>query len=314
MEYTELRKRISFARFFLALGFLAGAHLFTACGPAAPDKFLKPPSVATSLSNYIVVASSANQSVVLLDPNGSVVREIAVYDGTTTDAPAGIGIYDSSKVLVSVEGVDRVTITDAKIGTSSATTLILDGNLTGTMSGVMRFSSGDILVTETSNVERFSATGARTTTGWPSALQTTGTGLHPLASGGFVHCSTGSPGIRTYTSAGVVISALVVSGIGATTQAFDCAAAADGRVAAVWNGTTDTTRIYTNQALTAVSCNYANSVLLADPRRVAFRPNGNAIIADGTSNIMVEIDTTCTFVRTYSSASLSTVTGLKVFP
>jgi hypothetical protein len=314
MEYTEKNSNKFISRAFLCLKLFAVCLLFSGCGPSAPDKFFKVPTVATNLSNHIVVASQAAQSVVLLEQTGGFLREIVVYDGATSDAPAGIGIYDSTKVLVSVEGVDRVTITDASIGTASATTLILDSNLTGTMAGVARLSGGDILVAETNNVERFSAAGSRVAVAWPQALQTAGTGLDPLVSGGFVHCSTGSPGIRTYTSTGAVISALVVSGIAGTTAANDCSAARDGRVGVVWNGTTDTARIYTNQNLTVVSCNFTNAALMPDPRRIAFRPNGNAIIADGTNNILVEIDTTCTLVRTYSSSSLATVTGLKVFP
>ncbi len=299
-----------------SLAAIAVATLFIGCGKLPPGALLNPPeSTATSnYSDYIVVASTLNQAVSLLDPNGNFLREVLVLDGTTTDAPAGIGVFDSENILVSVEGVDRVMKANLTAGPSSASNLILSSQLSGTLANVTRLESGDILVVETSNVERFTSVGTRVTTGsWPKALQTTGSGIEKIAGGGFVHCSTGTDVVRTYTDAGVQI-ATAASGIGGTTDVRDCAGDNSGKIAAAFNGTTDTIRIYSDSTLATTVCSFSDTSLLADPRALDFRPNGNLLIADGTSNVLIEIDGSCGFVRQISSAALATPVGLKVMP
>lgn len=298
-----------------ALMVLFCALIASACGKVLPKNGLLTPPTNTSnptYSNFIVVGSSTNQSVVLLDPDGRFVRELLVLDGTTTDAPTGIGIFDSDYILVAVDGVDRVVKVNLSSGNDSAQNLILNANLTGTLGNVTRLVSGDILVVETSNVERFTAAGTRVTSGsWPKALQTTMSGMEKLPGGGFVACSTGTDVIRTYSDDGTQ-TATASSGIGGTTDVRDCAAAADGRVAAAFNGTTDTIRIYTSSTLGAVSCNFSDTTLLGDPRAIAFRPNGNLLATDGTANTIIEIDSSCNFVRAMSSSALATPVAMRV--
>lgn len=304
-------RTISFAIAAIAASFILGS-----CGKVPEGGFLKPPATtsSSSFSNYIVVGSTTNQSVVLLDPVGNFVKELLVLDGSTTDAPAGIGIYDSDNILVSVEGVDRVMKVNLTTGISSAQTNIISSQLNGTIANVTRLVSGDILVVETNNVERFTAAGVRVTAGaWPKALQSLGTGIEKMPGSGFVHCSNTTDVIRTYSDDGTQI-ATAASGIGGTTNVQDCAAAADGRVAAAFSGTTDTIRIYTSSTLAATSCDFADSSLLADPRAIAFRPNGNLLATDGTLNIIVEIDTSCNYVTSFSSSSLATPVAMRVIP
>jgi hypothetical protein len=298
-----------------ALMVLFCALIACACGKVLPEKGLLTPPAGTSnptYSNYIVVGSSTNQSVVLLDPDGRFVRELLVLDGTTTDAPTGIGIFDSSNILVAVDGVDRVLKVNLNSGNDSAQNLVLNANLTGTLGNVTRLVSGDILVVETSNVERFTSAGTRVTSGsWPKALQTTMNGIEKLPGGGFVACSTGTDVIRAYSDDGIQ-AATASSGIGGTSDVRDCATAVDGRVAAAFNGTTDTIRIYTSSTLGAVSCNFSNASLLGDPRAIAFRPNGNLLATDGTANTIIEIDSSCNFVRAMSSSALATPVAMRV--
>ena len=284
------------------------------CGPSGNDKFLKlPPAATENLSDHILIASQLNQSVTLLKPDGSFLREIAIFDGTTADTPFGIGILDDENIAISVDGVDRIA--KANLSSGSKTDFIFNANLTGTMGNLTRLINGDILVIETNNVERFTSSGTRIATGgWPLALQTGGSGIEKISAGGFVLCSTTADRIRTYTDAGVGISALTASGIGATTDASDCATAVDGRIAVLWNGTTDTVRIFTDQTLSVVDCNFVNSALLPNPLEIDFRPNGNALIADGTNNIIVEIDSDCNFVDHFSSLAVATPTGMKILP
>lgn len=317
MDYSNKPGKLHCRKPWVAGIGVCAVAILAACGKLPQGALLNPPTTTTSsgdYADYIVVASVTNQAVALLDPNGNFVREVLVLDGTTTDAPAGIGIYDSENILVSVEGVDRVMKANLTQGTSSATNLILNANLTGTLANVTRLTGGDILVVETSNVERFTASGTRVTTGaWPKALQTVGTGIEKLPNGGFVHCSTTTDVVRTYDSSGTQ-TATASSGIAGTTDVRDCAADGNGKVAAAFNGTTDTIRIYSSATLATTVCSYSDLSLLADPRALDFRPNGNVLIADGTSNVIIEIDSSCQFVRQISSTAIATPVGLKVMP
>ncbi|MCO5143220.1 MAG: hypothetical protein M9962_09040, partial [Oligoflexia bacterium] len=240
---------------------------------------------------------------------------LLVLDGTTTDTPYGIAVYDSDNILVSVDGTDRIVKVNLTRGSGSDSIFYMNtALLTGNLRNITRLTSGDILIVETSNIERFTAAGLRVTTGaWPKALQTVGTGLERIPSGGFVHCSTTTDVVRTYSDDGTQI-ATQASGIAGTTDVIDCAAAPDGRIAAAFSGTTDTIRIYTSSTLASVSCNFSDVGLVGAPAAIAFRPNGNLLITDSTNNTFTEIDTSCTLVQSFSSPFLATPTSLRVMP
>ncbi|MCO5141935.1 MAG: hypothetical protein M9962_02465 [Oligoflexia bacterium] len=308
MDFTRIRYR------HLQLWKIFSLSLFLSiysCGVNPKTGLVSPvddTTDSTSFSNYIVVSSQLNQSVVLLDPSGNFVRELLVLDGETTDTPYGVGIYDSSHILVPVDGVDRVMKIDLSVGKSSAEVFILNSNLSGNIRNLTRLVSGDILVVETSAIEKFNANGVRITSGgWPKTLLATSTGLEKLPGEGFVLCATGTKAVRTYDDSGTQIATASNGALNVN----DCAAASDGRIAAAYNGAGDTVRIYTDSTLASVSCNYLGS---ADPDVVAFRPNGNLLIADGTANIIYEIDENCNYIGSISSPSLATPTGMRVLP
>ena len=161
-------------RCFLLL-WSAPVAFFSACGPDGDGGFLRPPETTPNFSNHIIVVSQANQSVSLLSPSGDFVRDVLVLNGTTTDTPFGVSILDATRVLVSVDGVDRITMGNIAAGPSGSADFIVNGNLSGTIGNLTRLVGGDILAIETNNVERFTSSGIRVTTGgWPLALQTGG--------------------------------------------------------------------------------------------------------------------------------------------
>lgn len=126
--------------------------------------------------------------------------------------------------------------------------------------------------------------------GWPMALQTTGSGISMTDDGGFIHCSTGTDVVRKYDASGVQ-TATAASGIGGTTDVIDCKYSPEtGRVLAVFNGTTDTVRVYSSTTLSTVVFSYSDLVPLANPRTADFRPDGSILVADGTSNKVISID------------------------
>lgn len=292
--------------------------LTSACAPPK-GQLITPVGTGGSFSNYIVVGSAGSQTVTLLDPNGNVVRDLLRLDPTTTEEPRGFAMFDSSRILISIEGgatagVDRVMIVDLNSDYSSAQNFHLSGNLSGTLFGVARLASGDVIVTETNAVERFLSNGNRVTSGgWPFSLQTAGTGLAALSNGGFIHCSTGSDVVRAYNNAGTQTST-VASGIAATTDARDCAVSAGGLVGAAFNGTTDTIRVYSTSALSSVVYSFSNLTILANPTALSFRPNGNVLAVDNTLGHIVEITSAGSLLTTYVPSAVNSPTAIMVVP
>lgn len=262
-------------------------------------------------SGDILVSNSGSDAVLVLDSAGNYKR-IAYNLVNTAESPFGLSwSVDSGELLIAVDGADRVVAVSA--ADCSVRNVVQDTNLTGNLRGLTRLVSGDVLVIETSNVERFTWQGIRIATGgWPRALQTTGTGLDALANGGFVHCSTGTDVIRTYDSTGVQV-ATVSSGIAATTDAADCLELGDGRIAAVWSGTTDTVRIYP-AGLGTHEVTFSNTSVLSTPGGIAERSNGNLLVLDRLLNWIVEIDSAGNLVGTLGDGVLSTPEFILVVP
>jgi hypothetical protein len=301
---------------------IIGAMIVIALARCAPEggvflnSSLNASSSTTDYSGYVVVSNATTRSVVLLDSNLSYVRDLAVFPSGTT--PVGVGLFSGNTIMISVDTVDRVATVDISEGSSSLSHVIIDSNLSGNIAGVTRLSGGDILVIETNNIERYNSSGTRQTlvnaVAWPQSLGNTGTSIEATISGGFVFCSTGADRVQTYTSDATLIGDPGASGIGGTTNAQACAASSDGRIAVAWNGTTDTIRVYTGEDMGTLSFSYSDTVQLGNPTAMAFRPNGNLLIIDGTSNTVVELSTSGSVVATYTSSAISGANRMMVMP
>ena len=262
-------------------------------------------------SGDILVSNSGSDAVVALKSDGSF-RGIVYNVINTSETVYGVNFSASTgELLVGVDGTDRVmAISQADCSSRIA---VADANLTGTIRGVTELINGDILVAETSNVERFRSNGTRVTTGgWPRALQTGANGLSAIAAGGFVHCSSTLDVVRTYDDAGVQV-ATRSSGIVATTDAMDCLKLSDGSVAIAWSGTTDTVSIVSAD-LSTQSASYSDVAILANPGGLAELANGNLIVADRLNHYLVEITRTGTFVGTLGDGVLNTPEFIAVAP
>jgi hypothetical protein len=237
----------------------------------------------------IVVSNAGADSVLLFDSAGKF--KDVIYELDTTNGEALTGISENTvtgEILIAVDGTPDRVVAVKKSDLSSRDYIKDITNFTGTIRGVTYLTSGETLVVETSNIEKFDSLGYRVTAGgWPKALQTTGSGLDALSGGGFVHCSTGSDVIRTYDATGTQV-ATVSSGITGTTDAIDCKANVDGSIIGVWNGTTDTVRSYSSN-LATVNWSYSNLSILPTPSGVAVRANGNVLVLDSVLNHVVEI-------------------------
>lgn len=296
---------------------ILGASLSISCAP-------KPGS--EDLSSYIsagdlIVSNAANDSLILFDSQGNFKKVLLSLDPTNGEAITGITINSSTnQILVVIDGVDRVLAIDRTEDTA-VHDFIVNVNLTGTLRGITQLPMGDVLIVETSNIERFDKNGVRvisdTTYGgtWPKALQTTATDVSAKSDDGFVHCSTGTAAVRVYDKTGVQ-TATAVSGIAGTTAVASCINGPnDSAVYATFSGTTDTVRKL-GAADLSTTWSYSNLSILSTPSGMGVRANGNVIVLDSVLNHAVEISSDGTLVGVLNSMTplLSTPQFIYVVP
>lgn len=282
------------------LGIISLIFLVVSCAKKPSDDSAEETGVAFT-SGDIVVSNAGSDAVLLFDSAGKFKRVLVSLDTTAGEAVTGIVLNKVTRqILVAVDGVDRVLAVNQDDGEVSS--FIINANLTGTIRGITQLVNGDILVVETSNIERFSSVGARRVTDvtdgsgtWPKALQTTGSEVSARADGGFVHCSTGADVVRTYGADAVQVAS-VASGIAATTDVSSCVSApSDAAVYAMFSGTTDTLRKLDPVTL-ATTWSYSNLTILSTPTGLGVRSNGNILALDSVFNHVVEVSAAGTLV------------------
>lgn len=312
--------------FLFTLITVAFTHSLISCGPGSDAtqnaRFVTiPPDANQNFSGFIIVANNTTRNVVLLDPNGNYVRDLLVLDRAGSEVPWGLGMYDSQNVMITVEGVDRVMI--ANLATGQNASFITNVNLTGTMRGITRLSGGDILVSDTNGVERFTGDLAPTritSGGWPKVLLNTGRTLAKYTgSNEFLHCGAGtSDRVDIFSNSGISLANASATSplpsLGAAHDGSACAVGPSGQVAVAWNGASDAIRVYSNSSLSTISYTYQNATTLTNPTAVAFRPNGNLLTADSTSNLMFELDPTGTLVQTFQTSQIVVPNQILVVP
>ncbi|MCO5141598.1 MAG: hypothetical protein M9962_00745 [Oligoflexia bacterium] len=291
---------------FLCIFILALLFVSQAC-------FASHRSNTSRYSGYIVIANSNNQSVSLLNPKFEFVRQLLALDGTSTDTPEGITSFDQNNILVAIDGIDRIV--KVNLDTLDESIFHMNIGLSGNIRNVTQLRSGDFLVVESNNVERFDNQGNRVGIDWPKPLQSIAGGMDNLKNhDGFVLCSRYSAAkIASYNEDGAML-AFSNSDIPGTKDVTDCAGAEDGRIAAAFSGLKDTIRIYKNASLSEVECDFHNPTIMAGPSAIAFLKSGNLMVADNTNNLFIEIDKSCKLKRRFSSHIHSGVTDLFVIP
>lgn len=301
--------------------------ILTSCAPEGGSFVGKTVSGgSTSFSNYIIVSNTTTKNVILMDADGNYVRTLLQISAVSTDIPWGLAMYDSENVLITVEGVDRVVLANLRTGANAA--YIVDSNLTGTMRGITRLSSGDILISEgaaAGTTERYTTgtiPGRVSTAAFPLNYQNLATGIASLpTSDGWIQCSTGGQHVRSYTNTGTLVATATalspVPSLGIAHTVTGCRTSTSGQIVVAFNGTTDTIRMYSSSAMSSTAFSFSNLGVLANPADVSFRPNGKILAIDGTSGLMVEIDPTgssSTPVRTFSSPFIATPNQMLVVP
>lgn len=254
-----------------------------------------------------------------MDSNFNYVRTL--YQAGAGDIPWGIARFDNDNIIVSVEGADRVI--KVNLTTGAVVTMASDAQLTGTMRGIARLSGGDIIVSEgTTTIERFRVnsdgyTTTRVTGGWPVTHGANTIALWPLSSSNqFLSCSTTTTRtVRVNNEAGTQVYSASATAptptLGAAHDINACVADGNGRVAVIYNGTTDSLRVY-NSTLATTQCTYSSAVNIPNPAALAVRANGNFLVYDNTNLSVVELDSNCGLVATYSSNFMNAVNQMLV--
>jgi hypothetical protein len=294
---------------FVSMIIIFAAAFFSGC---KQEKAIPTTSNQTYLvrPGDIVVVNGASRSLILLDASGGYKTVLYDLDNIAESIYDVAFKKDTKEIIFTVNGSARVGAVSVVDGTYR--TLISDANLTGALKGLTQLVNGDILVSEISNIERFTTNGVRRTSvsgvTWPNTLggtSTTAEQLFATADGGFVVCSSGSDNVKRYTENAVIVGAAVVSGIAATTDAFGCIELADGKIAMAFSGTTDTIRTV-SAAMTGIATVYSDLAVLASPRTLTQALNGNILVVDSVYNQIVEITTSGIFIRTLGGSIIGT--------
>lgn len=265
----------------------------------------------------IVVTNSGNDSVVLLNDDGSF-KATLVDSQTDAAILYNALIYDSlNKTIIynfdhTTNTFDAIRKLDAFEGESS--TLLTNGNLNSTMQGLARLTDGGLIVLKnTTLIEKFNSLGQRVTVNFPLTFPTANTvDVASMINGQFMVCSSGTTNtVRTYTAAGVInvtpviTSAVPTPALAPASGASSCIQADDGTVYVVFPAT-PAVRAY-NSTMTTTLWTYqdTNTLTAGQTSKITIRANGNLLIADRGYDHLVELTKDGAFVRTIGGVGLS---------
>lgn len=265
----------------------------------------------------LIVVNMASHSLLLLNSNGEF--KTTLYDvDNISETLYGLAFKaDTKEIIFTVNGSPRVGAISVIDGSYRA--LITDANLTGTLRGLTQLPGGDILVIETSNVERFTTSGVRRTlvsgVTWPNTFSATAAPeqIHTTLNGELILC--GSANVNRFTQNAVRVGAAVVSAIAGTTAATGCIEMADTSIAVSFSGTTDTIRSVASSMLQAsIGSIYSDLNYLSSPRGLTQTLSGNLLTVDSVYNQIVEFEIDGTFVRTIGGSILGTPNAILSVP
>lgn len=264
---------------------------------------------SVDLSGNVIVSTTGNDAVFMFDSDGNFLDLLyalpasagQVY-GMTWNAP-------TQEVLVAIDAPDYVVAIDP--ATKASRLAFIHGQFAGNIRGIAYLPvSQDIVVAETSGIERFRQDGTRVTSGWPLSGGNLNSpwSLSTRASGGFVACNVGgSDVVQTIGEDGVEIDSVVVGG-----NPYGCKELSDGRIA-VARQTGDELRIYSSD-LSTLELTWSDTVSMTDPRGVGELGNGNILISDVSYDHIVVITPSGTLVKEFGRSVLNDPNDIVVVP
>jgi hypothetical protein len=273
-------------------------------------------------SNDIIVTNSGNDSIVLLDENGNFKRALVdsptdatlIYNALAYDSANDQILFNNDSTTASLDAIKSISLYNGTVSN-----VIQSSNLNGILPGLARLVDGDLISIEgTTTLEKFDSDGVRVGAPFASALIANLIDLNPLASGGYIVCSTATANtVRTYNAAGTLqataTSASPTPTLGAL-AASGCTEDSQGRIIVAYSGATDAVRAYTSNAMTTVDWTFQDTNYLTSPGKVAVRPNGNILVTDTVLNHIVEISPDGAFIRLIGGAVLATPLNILVVP
>jgi hypothetical protein len=275
-----------------------------------PDDDEEQPDPDYLVSGDVLVASQASGQVLVFGADG-LYKKVAYTVSVPTDRIVGLAWNAThSAAMVLVDGNDRI---DAIAKTDGAVATVLQtAELAGNLRGLTQVASGDVLILETSIVERFRPDGSRLAFNWPKSLQSTPRSIAPLADGGFVLCSSGSKVVRTYNDDGS-LRASASSGVTGTQDAYGCAQLSDGRIVTAWSGMQDTVQIRSADLMQNLA-EYRDPIGLSSPSCLHILEDDSILVCDRLTNSLVELGPTGAYRRTWTDAGLGTPVAIVGVP
>lgn len=272
-------------------------------------------------SGDIIVTNAGNDTIVLLDDNGNYKNSIVdsqsdsqlIFNGLAWDSTNKKVLFNYDHLTAVYDAVKSIDLYDG-----SVSTLITNNQLQGVLPGLARLTGGELLILEgTNTAEKFLANGTRSGNPFLATLTTNVADINPLASGGFVTCSSGTANtVRTYNAAGVVqataTSAAPAPSLGAL-AATGCLQDSLGQIIVAYSGATDAVRVY-NTAMSSIVWTFTDTNVLQTPGKLAIAKNGNILVTDTGFNHIVEISPAGALVRVIGGAVLSTPNNILVVP
>lgn len=270
-------------------------------------------------SGDIVVANWGNDSLLLLNPDGSYKAELVNEQTSNTILLNGLYFDPVSRQILfaydhsttSLDGVRSISLFDG-----SQETFLSNNNLSGSLYGITRLTSGEVLVIDSNNrIERFDEDGSYNGafTGFSSSLRD----ITRLESGGFVVCSTSTSNtVRLYDSIGTLQATASGStpppSIGGL-QGVSCLEAPNGNIIVLYSGGTDAVRAYSSD-LSTVIWTFTDTNVLRTPGKLAVKPDGNILATDTYYDHVLELNPLGGLEQILSGSVLSDPSNIIVVP
>lgn len=267
-------------------------------------------------SGDIIVSNFGNKSIVVLDSQGN--YKNTLYNALPSAGLSPYGItYDplTNEIYIGIDGTTADSILAVNIASGEQRTFYSGAQLSGNIRDTAIMLAGDILGAETSVIERFNSSG--TSLGTFTPTMTNVNGLHPLTTGGLLACATGgSNNVKTFTSSYTLAYQVSLTG------AYDCTELEDGTLAVTVSGAVDGVSIRTNATGLPLTVFYDNTAgtgeipntVMADPRGIAQRANGNILVTDYLYHLIVEMTSSGVYVGTLGGDVLNQPTFIIVVP
>jgi len=236
------------------------------------------------------------------DLDGNFLGILADYQAEA-NGPRGLALYDSSHVVVSLEGDDRLDLLYLGGGILN---FIQSSFLTGTIGKIIRdpAAANYYVIENTNMIERFSVDGTRVPVSGnpfvngalaPCAAPATLRSMVINNSGDLIAVQSGATSSFRYTIGPTAASACAVIAA-LPTNANDIINHSDGNL--YWAGTNN--QIYrASQTLTGSTSIFNSAATIAAPTAMAELPNGDLLIASDTTDSLEVISTTGTYRGTF---------------